>query len=183
MEHALNKALVRTILEHAQDYAWMMQDFGLLGLRLDDRRVYRLHVWDPAAYAGELPVHDLPFDFTSTIVAGEMTNTRYEEDPSGIEYYRMRYSPPEEPARRTDTVRLSATATTYTEGSSYSQRAHELHDSRQLPGTVSIIRQTFKDVPELTVCLRDETAWVSGQSRSATLEEIKRITAAALGWF
>jgi hypothetical protein len=188
VENPLNKALVRTILEHAEDYAWKVQDFGLLGLRLDERREYRLHVWDPSHYAGEPPVHDHPFDFTSTIIAGQMTNTRYEEDPSGIEYHRTRYSPPDEAGRRIDTVRLSATATTYTDGGSYSQRAHELHDSRQLPGTVTVIRQTFKDAPEpagpeLTVCHRNETAWVSGQSRPATSEEIKKITAVALGWF
>jgi hypothetical protein len=183
VENPLDKALVRTILEHAEDYAWKMQDFGLLGLRLDDRQEYRLHVWDPSYYAGEPPVHDHPFDFTSTIIAGQMTNTRYEEDPLGVEYHRMRYSPPDESTRRTDTVRLSATATTYTDGGSYSQRSHELHDSRQLPGTVTVIRRASKDVPELTVCHRDETAWVSGQSRPATSEEIKKIAAVALGWF
>jgi hypothetical protein len=183
MENALNKALARTILEHAEDYAWRMQDLGLLGLRLDDRREYRLHVWDPSYSVCEPPVHDHPFDFTSTIIAGEMTNTRYVENPSGVEYNRVRYSPSNEDARRTDFVRLSATATTFTEGSQYSQLAHELHDSRQLPGTVTIIRMAFKDVPDLTVCRRDETIWVSARSRPATPDEVKRITAEALAWF
>ena len=63
-------------------------------------------------------------------------------------------------------VRLSGTATTYNEGDRYSQLAHELHDSRQLPGTVTIIRRTFRDAaPLLTVCLSGRDAWVSGQSR------------------
>ena len=72
------QALVRTILEHAEDYPWVMQEIGLLGLRLDDKREYRLHVWDPSSSVGEPPIHDHPFDFTSTVIAGEMTNTRYD---------------------------------------------------------------------------------------------------------
>jgi hypothetical protein len=183
MDDSLNTALVRTILEHAEDYAWSMQDIGLLGLRLDDRRVYRLHVWFPSYSVGEPPVHDHPFDFTSTIIAGEITNTRYDENPNGVEYRRTRYSPPNEDARTTDTVRLSGTATTLTAGGHYSQLAHELHDSRQLPGTVTVIRRAFKDVRELTVCRRGEAAWVSGESRPATSDEVKRITAGALELF
>ena len=84
-----------------------MQEIGLLGLRLDDRREYRLHVWDPSSGVGEPPVHDHPFDFTSTIVVGDMTNTHYEEDPTGVEYCRVRYRPSNEGARTSDTVRLS----------------------------------------------------------------------------
>ena len=184
MADSLNEALVRTILEHAEDYPWVMQEIGLLGLRLDDQREYRLHVWDSTSTVGEPPIHDHPFDFTSTVIAGEMTNTRYEKDPRGVEYYRVRYTPPNEDARKIDTVRLSATATTFTAGSRYHQLAHELHDSRQLPGTVTIIRRTFTgDSPELTVCNREESAWVSGQSRPATPDEVKRITATALELF
>jgi hypothetical protein len=140
-------------------------------------------VWDPSYYVEEPPVHDHPYDFTSTVVAGEMTNTRYQESRSGLEYNRARYSPPDEDARRADTVRLSATATTLTKGGQYSQLAHELHDSRQLAGTVTIIRMTFKDVPELTVCRRNGATWVSGRSRVATHDEVKKITAKALEWF
>jgi hypothetical protein len=95
----------------------------------------------------------------------------------------VRYSPPNEDARTADTVRLSSSATTLTAGSHYSQLAHELHGSRQVPGTVTIIRMTFKDVPELTVCTRGEAPWVSGQARPAASEEVKRITATALDLF
>jgi hypothetical protein len=58
-----------------------------------------------------------------------------------------------------------------------------LHDSRQTPGTVTIIRCDWHDRPELTVCLRRGAPWVSGQARPATPHEIKRITAAALDLF
>jgi hypothetical protein len=183
LENALNKVLVRTILEHAQDYPWTMQEIGLLGLRLDDRREYRLHVWDPGSAPGEPPVHDHPFDFSSWIIVGEMTNTRYEESDSGVEYFRTRYSRDDEDTRRTDTVLLSAVASTFTEGDHYSQLADELHDSRQVAGTVTIFRMAFKDVSELTVCRREESAWSSGRSRPATGDEVKKITNKALELF
>jgi hypothetical protein len=181
--HGLDKALVFQILAHAEAYPWTLQELGLLGLRLGESRGYRLHVWDGSWAVGEPPIHDHPFDFVSQIIAGEMTNTRYVEDPAGAAYRRIRYSPPDEDDRRTDAVRLTGTTTTYTEGGQYAQRAEELHDSRQLPGTVTIIRMTFKDVRELTVFQRDDAQWVSGKSRPATLDEVKQITAQALMWF
>jgi hypothetical protein len=160
-----------------------MQEIGLLGLRLDDRRKYRMHVWGPDCSRGAPPVHDHPFDFTSSIIVGEMTNTRYEERDSGVEYIRTRYSRADEDIRRTDTVKLSAVASTFTEGDHYSHLADELHDSRQVPGTVTIIRCAFKDVSELTVCRRNKSAWISGRSRPATSEEVKTITSKALELF
>ena len=182
VDTALATALVYQILAHGTEYPWVMQDIGLLGLRLDDRREYRLHVWDPAYASGDPPIHDHPFDFVSHVIAGEMTNTRYVEDRRGIEYWRARYAPDDEDERITDTVTLSGSATTYVAGGHYLQLAHELHDSRQLPGTVTVIRRAHKDVRELTVCRRDET-WVSGRSRPATAAEVKHITSLALQWF
>lgn len=183
MSETLRKALVLTILQHAEDFPWRMQDIGLMSLRLDDRRRYRLHVWDPCHNDGDPPIHDHPYDFTSTIIVGELTNTRYEEFPSGDEYCRFRYSPPAEDQRRSDTVRLSATATTFTEGGQYRQLAPELHASGQLPGTVTAIECSWVEAPELTVCLRDEDSWRSGQARDATRDEIKVLAAKALEWF
>jgi hypothetical protein len=183
MSEALSKALVLTLLQHAEDFPWRMQEIGLMGLRLDERREHRLHVWDPSHCDGEPPIHDHPYDFTSTIIAGELTNTRYEQDPAGDEYVRFRYSPGAESERRSDAVRLSSTATNLTEGNQYRQLAHELHTSWPRPGTVTAIRCWWVDAPELTVCVRDAGSWRSGQSRDATRGEIKSFTTKALEWF
>jgi hypothetical protein len=183
MSVTASKALVFTVLRHAEDFPWRMTDIGLLGLRLDDQREYRLHVWDPTYSVGDPPIHDHPYDFDSEIIVGELTNTRYEEDPAGDEYIRFRYSPAAEDRRRSDTVRLSATATTFTEGGQYRQLAHELHASSQLPGTVTVIRCSWTGVAELTVCGRDEASWRSGQARDATRDEIKAVASKALEWF
>jgi hypothetical protein len=182
-DHAFRQARLRTILEHADDHAWTMQDIGLLALRLDDKREYRLHVWGPRHSVGELPVHDHPFDFTSTVIAGEMTNTLYAEDPAGNEYRRVRYSPHDENTRRTDTTRLSGVPAVVTAGQRYTQRAHELHASHQLPGTVTVMRMSFVDVSELTVCTLDDGPWMAGRSRPATPDEVSELTAIALERF
>jgi hypothetical protein len=84
----LSKPLAFTILRHAEDFPWRMQDIGLLGLWLDDRREYRLHVWDPTRSVVDPPIHDHPYDFTSTVIVGEITNTRFDEDPAGNIYIR-----------------------------------------------------------------------------------------------
>jgi len=178
-----NKVLVRSILEHADDYEWKMQDIGLLGLRLDERREYRLHVWSPDRSTGSRVIHDHPYDFVSRIVVGELTNIRYVEDPAGIKYVRDRYSPSNEERRTTDMVQLIGSSETYGEGDDYAQSAPELHDSRQLPGTVTVIRMTFRPVDELTTCRSEDAASVSGLSRPATPDEIWSITRAALEWF
>ena len=183
MNETLSRALVLTMLQHAEDFPWRMQDIGLMSLRLDDRREYRLHVWDPSSWDGEPPVHDHPYDFTSTIIVGEMTNTRYEEDHAGEEFVRFRYSPGAEGERRSDAVRLSSTGTIFKGGSQYHQLAHELHASWQQPGTVTAIRCQWVEAAELTVCVRDEGSWSSAQGRAATREEIKGFAAKALEWF
>ena len=183
MSKTLSKALVLTMLQHAEDFPWRMQDIGLMSLRLDDRREYRLHVWDPSPLIGESPIHDHPYDFTSTIIAGQLTNTRYEEDLAGEDYVCFRYAPGAEGERRSDDVRLSSTATTFAEDSQYCQRAHELHASWPQPGTVTAIRCLWVEAPELTVCLRREGSWCSVQGRDATTEEIKGFAGKALEWF
>jgi hypothetical protein len=183
MDRPLDQALVRTILEHAADFPWRLQGVGLLALRLDDRREHRLHVWDPDSCIGDPPIHDHPYDFTSTVIAGEMTNTRYVEDPAGTEYCRERYSPKDEHDRRSDHVRLLGASSTFGPGDQYDQLAAELHDSYQAPGTVTIIRCKWRDRPELNVCLRPGAPWVSAQARPATPDEIERITRLALERF
>jgi hypothetical protein len=176
---------VRNILDNAGEHPWRVQDIGVLGLWLDDDRSCRLNVWDPDGAIGDPPIHDHPFDFTSTVVVGELLNTRYVEDPDGSEYMRERYSPDDESDRRADTVRLIGATETLRAGARYRQVAHELHDSRQVAGTVTVLHlERFVDEPfQLTLCRRRGTPWVTGRSREATPDQVARITRAALARF
>jgi hypothetical protein len=150
-ETTMTKAVVFTLLRHAEDFPWSMLDIGLMGLRLDERREYRLHVWNSSLNAADPPIHDHPYNFTSAIIVGELTNTRYLETAGGDEHIRFRYSPPNEEQRRSDTVKLSAAAETLCEGDEYRQLAHELHASWQQPGTVTLVRCSWGGARELTV--------------------------------
>ena len=181
----MDKVLVRKILEHALDFSWKISRHRVFSsLRLDERREYALHVWAPERCIGVPPIHDHPFDFVSRIIAGELTNARYVEDPSGVKYLRERYSPWNEDSR---TIGLRPTrirgVETFREGDEYAQAADELHQSHQLPGTVTVIRRAFRDVDELTVCRPEKDLWVSGISRPATSAEVMEITTQALTWF
>lgn len=180
---ALDKVLVRDILEHALEYSWKFLDIGLLLLRLDGQREYALHLWAPDRRVGEPPIHDHPYDFVSRIIAGELTNARYVEDSSGVKYLRERYAPSNEESRTTDYVQLVSEVETFKGGDEYAQVADQLHDSHQLPGTVTVIRRAFRDVDELTVCRLEKEPWVSGASRLATSAEVTEITKQALTWF
>jgi hypothetical protein len=182
-EMSMSKPLVFTMLRHGADFPWRIVDIGLMGLRLDERREFRLHVWNPSLSTGDPPIHDHPYEFTSAVIVGELTNTRYVENASGDDYVRFRYPIGGEDKRRSDTVRLTATPEVLREGDAYHQFAHELHASWQQPGTVTLLQCSWRETPALTVCLRDETAWRSGQARDATREEIKAFTANALEWF
>jgi hypothetical protein len=172
---------VRAVLERPEGRPWVMQDIGLLGLPLGEDRVHRLHLWDPGSCVVDAPIHDHPFDFTSRVIAGRITNTLHEESPDGVEMQRDRYMPADEDDREVDVVRLSGASTTYVAGESYRQLAAQLHASTQITGTVTLLARTFRDVPRLTVCRPAGTPWVSGRSRPATQDEVERITAAALG--
>jgi hypothetical protein len=51
-ETTMSQALVFTLLRRAEDFAWRMQDIGLMGLRPGERREYRLHVRDQSLSSG-----------------------------------------------------------------------------------------------------------------------------------
>lgn len=180
---AATRARVLSILTHAEDLPWRMVDIGLMGLRLDERHEERLHVWGPGPATGDPPIHDHPYDFQSTVVVGELTNTRYAPSAAGEQYLRLRYSPPDEDRRRRDAVTLVATPERLRGGDRYRQLAPELHSSRQEPGTVTLLRCSWHEPRELTVCLRDEADWCSGRARPATRAEIAAFTAEALARF
>ena len=116
-----DQALVRTILEHAADYPWRMQEIGLLGLRLDDRRRVPTPRVGPERALGDPPVHDHPSTSRPRSSSGEMTNTRTRRIRPASSTAACATRPSNEDDRRRDTVRLSGVATTFTAGRQYHQ--------------------------------------------------------------
>lgn len=176
---AIDRRDALAVLADPHPHPWKVQGIGLLSLRLDDRGERRLHVWDPATAPERPPVHDHPYDFTSTVVVGELTDTTWAEHPEGEVFRRERYRPGAEHDRTVDEVRLVGSHRVLQAGGSYAHAAADLHDSRQVPGTITVIRCTWHEPAELCVCLRPGDPWVSAGSRPATAEEVERITAPA----
>lgn len=175
----LDRRAALAVLADPLAHPWKVQGIGLLSLRLDDRGERRLHVWDPTTAPEHPPVHDHPYDFTSTVVAGELTDTTWVEHPDGEVFRRERYRLDAEDERTVDEVRLLGTPQVLRAGEAYAHAAADLHDSRQVPGTVTVIRCTWHGPAELRVCFRPGDPWVSAESRPATPDEVERVTTPA----
>lgn len=74
---------VREILRRWPDHEWQVQGFGMLRTYLPGETEPRLQVWDQRlACWGNNAIHDHPWSFRSTIVAGTIFNQRFHLAPS-----------------------------------------------------------------------------------------------------
>lgn len=175
---------VRNLLDHPYDRPWSIQGFGMLRTYLDDKQVRRLHIWDPESAVTEVSsIHDHPWDFTSEIISGQITNVLYLEDQYGIPHWsaRIRCGEGGGLIEEPDMVGLyQKSPTTYIAGMGYSQHAEELHESIPAPGTVSVITRHFRPGNrDIARVLWRSGEWVSAEPRPATEAEITHFTALA----
>lgn len=185
------KAAIEFILRNPLDFEWSVSGLGKLRLYLDPRREFRLHVWDRRLRgAGVSTIHDHPWDFESTIVAGELVNQRYylANPARGVNYKFQKIlcgvggGPVGEPSvTRLEAAKLER----YRENNIYIQDATEVHQTAALDGTVTLVRRRFReDVDHANVFWLPETEWVDAEPRAATPEEVKAVTAYSLHlWF
>lgn len=190
MTNETRKESVRAILENASAYEWSLQGLGMLRLYLSEN--VRLHVWDSNfAVPGVSRMHTHPWDFESTIVVGELTNCLWKETKrNGSAHYFNRQLLQCGPGGclkgEPDVVRLGPLREkTYGEGKSYREQAEQIHSTRALRGTVTIVRREFKaDRDHAHVFWPVGTEWGSAEPRPATAEEVAAITGYALArWF
>lgn len=190
------KDIVKTILSRPNEFEWSIQGLGMLRLYLTDK--IRLHVWSTQhAVPSVSELHNHPWHFTSTIIAGCMANVRYKELKVGnAEWYTEWYykqnlhcGPEGGLVGEPNLVRLrELRREIYQEGESYVQNADEIHASRPFNGTVSVIERTVESDPDHASVFwpqkLGETGFVSAKPRMATKEEVKAITKNALSrWF
>lgn len=209
MSIAITKALVADVLKNHQRYKWTLQGFGMLRTYLPND--VRLHVWDDRfAVPNVSLIHDHPWHFESLIVAGLLQNTRfavmedYAHRPGAVignqsrlhlgHAYMRRVIRPgagfevlskDKPcALWPDKMEL------FKEGDVYGQRANEVHESRPVRGTVTVVqrnRNGYDDKPmldEANVFYPQGGEWVSGEPREATPQEIEDIIGFSLHtWF
>lgn len=185
------RLLVTTILRNPHSWHWSLQGFGMLRLYLSPE--VRLHVWDDRfAVPNVSTMHDHPWNFTSYVVCGEVTNQRYSPewgvwaDDSTFHCARIMCGPgggacPLEPLP--DACLRREPVERYGPGATYSQHCETIHSSHPTRGTV-------------TICTRDVSAgrsrdharvfwpkggrWVTAEPRDATADEIDAMCGSAL---
>lgn len=202
-EHFLiTKALVKSLLERADQYKWSVQGLGMLRLYLSQE--IRLHIWDSSLqFPNATLIHDHPWDFHSLVVSGEITNIKYNQKdfPVRSDAYRpylrqkLLCGPggglKENPS---PTFLVMMRPTRYGPlvskefGRSfvcYTQNRTEVHETRALDGTVTLVYRTFNgDRDHANVYIEHDKQWVSAEPRPATAEEVERVVRRALeNWF
>jgi hypothetical protein len=178
------RALARVILESAEKFPWTLQGLGMLRLHLGDNT--RLHVWDHRfAFPGASPIHDhLQWGLHSTVLSGQLRNTRFLEDPAGdpFQYAVLKAGVGCFFKDGPHPIRLRRhTPEVYEAGSCYEQKPEEIHETSATPGTVTIMRKTpTADGESARVFWPAGSEWGSAEPRPATPEEIKQIVGTAL---
>lgn len=202
----LLQALVKPILENPLDRSWSLQGLGMLRTYLDEDHVHRLHVWtiDVANEIGASELHTHPWDFHSEVVAGVVCNTRFKPWPINIagqgelpmkiwQVQKIKCGEGGCLVGEPSTVELcegleerygnDKPNTVYP--CRYEQKAGEIHRSKPLDGTVSIITRHFNsDTEHAYVYFPQDEEWISAEPRPATDDEIVKITRNSLEkWF
>lgn len=180
--------LAKVILEHCEDYEWSLQGLGMLRLYLAPE--VRLHVWDSRyVVSGVSQMHTHPWHFHSTVLAGSVTNHRYEETGfagSRVCRQRIRCGEGGGLVGEPEIIELTRVSEEhYKPGDCYHQLASEIHVSEPESGTVTIIRRDFQDDSDHAHVFWPEGAeWVSAEPRRAAEEEVRDICGASLKrWF
>lgn len=173
------------ILDNHFKYDWSVQGIGFL--RLYIRKLGRIHIWDSSlAYPGVSTIHTHPWDLESTLVTGSIANTLFEYDSQGEEYMRQRivtgYNPEivVEPVQ----VRLSQGTHFYWAGHTYKQKANEIHSTKALDSTVTVMQRSEIEGGQADVFWPVGTEWGTAKPREATLSEVERVVQGVLNkWY
>jgi hypothetical protein len=194
----LLKPLVRTILERATSYEWSEQGLGMYRLLLTPDKRVRLHVWDPrAAVLNVSTIHTHPWNFTSTVVAGHITDFVWSvEEPKDILQQGERKTWMRQAYRKQEIIcgpggcavgdaplvyTTSSALRTYQAGDTYRHRADTFHETMADPYTITIVEREFlNDTERAFVLYPDGGKWVSAEPRVALEKDVKKMAELAL---
>ena len=186
---------VENVLRNWHQHKWETQGFGMLRTYLPGENEPRLQVWDQRLLVWENSnIHDHPWDFESTIIAGHLFNERYKRVESlnyfGAEKYNEALivpGPVQEEAPTPHKVWLvRQPLEMYGPGEQYSQTWSELHTTRYSQGTVTLIerKRTRPDGDHASSIWKGDGPWVSARPRPATNAEVQLVVDNALRtWF
>lgn len=185
--HGAIKELVRGLLVSPHGREWSIQGFGMLRTYLDDKKVYRLNVWDSNYRVKDVSlVHNHPWHFESLIVAGKLRNIRFDGARDGklFKWAQILPGPGGGKLGPAGEARLEGRGLeVYGEGDTYQQKAHEIHISMPEDGTVTLNKRE-RVGEDRAVVYWDTPEWVDAEPRVATYKEIEDITRASINrWF
>lgn len=124
------------------DRAWTAQGFGMIRTYLDERKRWRLNIWDgELASDGASRIHDHPWDFTSYVLTGRITNRMFAFDRKGNDHMYKEIVTGEESVDLSEPTACGLRVVSeidYTHGQSYRQTMEEVHETIALDGTVTL---------------------------------------------
>lgn len=148
---------VLEVLTHPDDHEWQVQGFGMLRTYLDGPGEPRLQVWDQRlATWSNNAIHDHPWAFESTIFAGIIYNQRYAVATS--EFFSngqvTEIIPGTRGGKLTERPVVACRiepkpVEVYAMGDRYSQRHREMHLTRYLQGTVTLIERSEREAEDI----------------------------------
>lgn len=170
MSPQMRAALVKSILERHLSYEWTQQGFGFFRTKLQG--VGRIHVWDERVATPLVStMHTHPWDFTSTVISGELVNHRFLPTCGPLRYLASRIATGEgggllgEPAEMQ--LAPCAPEVLYA-GDSYAQLSGEIHRTIAQAGTVTLVeRKQGPPLEEAFVYWPRGTSWVSAEPKPA----------------
>lgn len=188
MSESVTKELVKKILEQPLGHEWSVQGLGMMRLYLSKER--RLHIWNSALRVpGVSEMHTHPWHFRSLVVAGTVINHKYEINESG---YGASSKAQQifcgeggglvgEPK---NVFLLPLPIQTFREKETYEELAEEIHISRPLDGTVTIVKREFLSDEDHAWVYWPSGEWVSAEPRAAVNDEIEFVAKDSLArWF
>jgi hypothetical protein len=182
----IEKLLVRKILERPLVHQWTLQGLGMLRLYLSDE--VRLHLWDTSRrYENASSIHDHPWAFRSTVLAGGLTNRLFHSQSAcnmtaTHEGMRIKCGEGTHGAGAVGKYHLAPVSIrSYGPGASYQQAANEIHETVPEPGTVTIVERTFNaDRDHAWVFWPVGQGFGTAEPRVATKSEVLAMCALAL---
>lgn len=133
------------MLAHPGYYEWKAHGIGFVKAYLDREKTVRLNIWHSGFIVPEITaMHTHPWGLRSQIVAGKLTNYRWDRTTSDLGQGFMegrinceRFCGIEGQPRRVYLARGDAEV--YTPGMTYRQEPHEIHHTEFEDGTITVM--------------------------------------------
>ncbi len=167
---------VLAILDNAETFSWSVHGFGML--RLYIRNLGRLHIWDSALrYPNVSMVHNHSWDLRSTVVSGQLVNTRFSPTEGyGAVYEGKRlitgYNTTDVQHFPFPVALMASPSEVYGPGSVYTQHASEVHRTDATDGTISLMERQEDENGQADVYWLAGTEWGTAKPRPATSDEV-----------